>query len=94
MAQNDRTRGRNKVKIVSSAVPLDEELDRIFAARDRNSMQPTIDALLTILAEHPTDPRVLRKLGGAYDIADNGRTARSLYEQALQAGLTGDLLRR
>ena len=72
---------------------LDEELDRISTIRDRNDMQPLIDALLTILAEHPAGARVLYGVGGAYDTAGQEQTARSFYEQALQAGLTGDLLR-
>ena len=73
---------------------LDEELDRIFAVRDRNNMQSTIDALLPILEEHPADARVLYEVGGAYDTAGKEQTARSFYERALQAGLSGDLLRR
>lgn len=27
---------------------LDDELDRIFAAKDRNNMQPTMEALLSL----------------------------------------------
>ena len=73
---------------------LDEELDQIFAVRDRDDMQPTIDALLVILANLPADARVLYEVGGAYDTAGQEQTARSFYEQALQVGLTGDLLRR
>ncbi|WP_104125745.1 tetratricopeptide repeat protein [Cryobacterium sp. Y57] len=73
---------------------LDEELDRIFTVRDRNHMQPAIDALLPILAEHPADARVLYAVGGAYDTAGKEQTARSFYEQALRAGLSGELLRR
>ena len=73
---------------------LDEELDRIFAARDREDMKPTIDALLPLLEEHPVNARVLYEVGGAHDTAGNGHTARSYYEQALRAGLSGDLLRR
>ena len=73
---------------------LDEELDRIFTVRDRDNMQPTIDALLAILAKHPADARVLYEVGGAYDTAGEERTARFFYEEALQAGLSGDLLRR
>ena len=59
---------------------LDEELDRIFTVRDRDQMQPTIDALLPILAEHPADARVLYEVGGAYDTAGQEPTARSFYE--------------
>ena len=73
---------------------LDEELDRIFTVRDRNHMQSTIDALLPILEKHPADARVLYELGGAYDTAGEEQTAQFFYEQALQAGLSGDLLRR
>lgn len=54
----------------------------------------TIDALLPILAEYPADARVLYEVGGAYDTAGREQTAGSFYEQALQAGLSGDLLRR
>ena len=57
-------------------------------------MQPTIDALLPVLAEHPSNARVLYEVGGAYDTAGMEETAGSFYEQALQAGLSGDLLRR
>ncbi|MFF5791401.1 tetratricopeptide repeat protein [Paeniglutamicibacter sp. NPDC012692] len=73
---------------------LNEELDRIFASRDRDNMQPTIDALLPILEEHPSNARVLYEVGGAYDTAGMEQTAGSFYEQALRAGLAGDPLRR
>ncbi|WP_353477572.1 tetratricopeptide repeat protein [Microbacterium sp. zg-YB36] len=73
---------------------IDDELDRIFAARDRDDMRPTIDALRPILDDHPTNARVLYEVGGAYDTAGDEQTARSFYERALRAGLAGDLLRR
>lgn len=73
---------------------LADELDQIFARRDRNDMQPTIDALLPLRDLHPTDARVLYEVGGAFDTAGDEQTAREYYEQALQAGLSGDLLRR
>ena len=69
-------------------------LDWIFTVRDRNNMQPTIDALLPILAEHPTDARVLYAVGDAYDTAGKTRIARSFYDLALRSGLSGDLLRQ
>jgi len=75
-------------------VTLDEQLDRIFAERNRDNMQPTIDALMPIYEAHPQDPRVLYEIGGAYDTAGDETTARGFYERALDAGLTGDLLRR
>jgi tetratricopeptide (TPR) repeat protein len=73
---------------------LDSQLDRIVAARNRDDMQPTIDALLPILEEHPDSPRVLYEVGGAYDTAGEEQTARTFYERALAAGLSGDVLRR
>jgi tetratricopeptide (TPR) repeat protein len=75
-------------------MPLDAELDRIVAARDRDDMQPTIDALLPILAAHPDEPRVLYEVGGAYDTAGEESTALGFYERAMAAGLRGDALRR
>lgn len=73
---------------------LDDELDRIFATRDRANMQPTIDALLPLIASNPRNARVLYEVGGAYDTAGQEETARGFYENALAAGLEGDLLRR
>lgn len=73
---------------------LDDEFDRIFAARDRENMQPTIDSLLPLYASHSQNARVLYELGGAYDTAGQEETARGFYEGALAAGLEGDLLRR
>lgn len=75
-------------------MPLDEELDRIFAERDRDDMQPTINALLPLYASHPENARVLYEIGGAYDTAGQEDIARRFYEKALTAGLEGNLLRR
>ena len=69
-------------------------LAELFAARDRADMQPTIDALLAVFAEHPDDPHVLYEVGGAYDTAGEEETAAGYYERALEAGLDGDTLRR
>ena len=69
-------------------------LAELFAARDRDRMRPTIDALLEVLAEHPADPHVLYEVGGAYDTAGEEETAAGYYERALEAGLEGDTLRR
>lgn len=73
---------------------LDDELDRIFAARDRDNMGPTITALLPLYEQHPNNPRVLYELGGAYDTAGEETTALEFYEQAMSKGLTGDIRRR
>ncbi|NUU07929.1 tetratricopeptide repeat protein [Leifsonia sp. C5G2] len=71
-----------------------QRLRELFEARDRDDMQPTIDALREVLAEHPDDPDVLYEVGGAYDTAGEEDTAAGFYERALDAGLSGDTLRR
>jgi len=71
-----------------------QRLRELFEARDRDRMQPTIDALRGVLAEHPDDPHVLYEVGGAYDTAGEEETAAGFYERALDAGLDGDTLRR
>lgn len=76
------------------ATDLDAELDGIIAARDRDDMDPTIDALLPILAQNPGHARVLYEVGGAYDTAGREDTAVGYYEQAMAAGLAGDVRRR
>lgn len=69
-------------------------LREIFAARDRADMQPTIDAFLGVLAEHPQEPEVVYEVGGAYDTAGEEETAAGYYERAMAMGLSGDALRR
>jgi thioredoxin-like negative regulator of GroEL len=66
---------------------LDAELDRIFAARDRDAMAPTIAALEEIHARHPDHARVLYELAGAHDTAGDERGLGSV-SRALDAGLT------
>ncbi|MFF1876409.1 tetratricopeptide repeat protein [Leifsonia sp. NPDC058230] len=73
---------------------LEQRLRDIFESRDRDDMQPTIDAFLRVLAEHPGNAVVLYDVGGSYDTAGEEETALGYYEQALRAGLTGDTLRR
>jgi tetratricopeptide (TPR) repeat protein len=73
---------------------LDDRLDDIVAARDRDDMAPTIAALLQILGEHPGDARVLYEVGGAYDTAGDEQVALGFYERAMDAGLAGDIRRR
>ena len=62
------------------------ELDRIFAARNRDNMGPTIAALLHVYERHPLDPRVLYEVGGAYDTAGEETTALGFYERAMTEG--------
>jgi tetratricopeptide (TPR) repeat protein len=71
-----------------------DQLDRIFAARDRDNMAPTIAALLPLVENHPRDARVLYEIGGAYDTAGEETTALDFYERAMREGLDGDLRRR
>lgn len=79
---------------MSARADLDKELDSIFAARDRANKRPTVAALEAIYRGHPTVPRVIYELAGAYDTAGEQGKARSLYEDALAAGLDGDVLWR
>lgn len=69
-------------------------MDRIFAARDRDNMQPTIDAFEALLRAHPQNARLLYEVGGSYDTAGQEETAVGYYTRALAAGLAGELRRR
>lgn len=64
---------------------LDDELDRIFAPRDRDDMGPTIAALLPLYEQNPHNARLLYEVGGAYDTAGEESTAvigtSRLYEE-------------
>ncbi|MBT2531250.1 tetratricopeptide repeat protein [Arthrobacter sp. ISL-48] len=66
----------------------------IFAARDRANMQPTIDAFLDVLSEHPDEPEVLYEVGGAYDTDGQEKTAAEYYERALAGVLEPETLRK
>lgn len=70
------------------------ELDRIFAARDRGDMAPTIAALEQLHRLHPNDAELLSELGGAYDTDGQEERAAELYQQAMDAGLDGRWLRQ
>lgn len=71
---------------------LDAQLDGIFAARDRDDMRPTIDALVPLFEQHPENARVLYELGGAYDTAGEEATALGFYERSMERGLAGEFL--
>jgi tetratricopeptide (TPR) repeat protein len=75
-------------------IDLNSRLDAIFARRDRDDMQPTIDAFEEVLREHPDEPRVVYEVGGAYDTAGQEERAVGYYERALELGLDGELRRR
>ncbi|WP_217136671.1 tetratricopeptide repeat protein [Leucobacter chinensis] len=76
------------------APDLREELDRIFAARDRSNMAPTIEAFLRVLDAFPEEPEVLYEVGGAYDTDGQEAVAAVYYQRALEAGLQGKWLRQ
>lgn len=73
---------------------LREELDRIFATRDRANMAPTIEAFLRVLDAFPEEPEVLYEVGGAYDTDGQEAVAAGYYQRALEAGLQGKWLRQ
>ena len=73
---------------------LDRTIREIFDRRDRVHMQPTIDAFLALLEEHPGNPYVLYEVGGSYDTAGEEEEALGYYEAALAAGIAADPLRR
>ena len=73
---------------------LDAAIREGFLNRDRDNMQPTIDYFLELLAHHPGNAFVLYEVGGSYDTAGDEERARGYYEQAMDAGLEGETLRR
>jgi tetratricopeptide (TPR) repeat protein len=75
-------------------IDLQQRIAAIFAERDREHMDPTIRAHLELLREYPDNAVVLYEVGGSYDTAGEEQTAIEYYERAMDAGLTGDVLRR
>lgn len=73
---------------------LEAAIARGYAERDRENMAPTITYFHRLLDEHPGSARLLYEVGGAHDTAGEEQTARDYYERALDAGLSGDVLRR
>jgi tetratricopeptide (TPR) repeat protein len=73
---------------------IDAAIQEGYARRDRENMQPTIDYFHELLNVHPGNPFVLCEVGGAHDAAGEEERARGYYEQAMDAGLDGDALRR
>lgn len=73
---------------------LREELDQLFAMRDRSNMAPTIEAFLRVLDVFPGEPEVLYEVGGAYDTDGQEAVAAGYYQRALDAGLEGKWLRQ
>ena len=73
---------------------IESAIQRGYDRRDRANMQPTIDYFLALLEAHSGNPYVMCEVGGAYDTSGQEETARGFYEQAMEAGLDGDTLRR
>lgn len=68
---------------------LREELDQIFALRDRSNMAPTIEAFIRVLEEFPEEAEVLYEVGGAYDTDGQEAVAASYYQRAIDAARDG-----
>ncbi|MBC7761684.1 MAG: tetratricopeptide repeat protein [Candidatus Saccharibacteria bacterium] len=73
---------------------LEASIQAGYDRRDRANMQPTIDYFHELLGAYPGNPSVLYEVGGAYDTSGQEEIARGYYENAMQAGLEGDTLRR
>ena len=65
-----------------------------YERRDRANMAPTIAYFEDLLARYPGHPELTYEVAGAYDTAGQEQKARIHYEQALDLGLEGDVLRR
>lgn len=72
---------------------INQQLNEIFAARNRENMSPTIEAFARIVERNPGHARALYELGGAYDTAGEEETARIYYEKAREAGLAEPYLK-
>lgn len=73
---------------------LDQQLDEIFTARNRQNMEPTIQGFEQLVEQNPHHARALYELGGSYDTAGDEQKARIYYEKAREAGLDGVYLKR
>jgi tetratricopeptide (TPR) repeat protein len=73
---------------------LEAAIELGYERRDRANMGPTIAYFEDLLAQHPDHPVLVYEVGGAYDTAGEEATAAGYYEQALELGLQGDVLRR
>jgi tetratricopeptide (TPR) repeat protein len=82
----------------SDATDLTPELEDAirlgYERRDRDNMGPTIAYFESLLASNPGHPVLVYEVAGAYDSAGEEARARVLYEDALEKGLSGDVLRR
>jgi tetratricopeptide (TPR) repeat protein len=84
----------NQLAYTCQVGALDDQMDWIFAARDREQMGPTIQAFRELLSEHPNDARLNYEVGGSYDTDGQEQLAVSYYTRALEFGLDGDMRRR
>jgi tetratricopeptide (TPR) repeat protein len=73
---------------------LAEALEAGWAAASRDDPEPTVSYFRDLLRRYPDEPRALLGYAGALDFAGREPEAAPVYQQALEAGLDGDDLRR
>ena len=79
---------------MTGSAELEQKIRAGLAAKDRDDMGPTVAYFHALLRDHPGNALVLYEVGGAHDTAGEEEQAVHYYEQALAAGLDGDVLRR
>lgn len=70
----------------------DETINRAKELRRQDELESSQELLLELLEEYPDDPLVLFEVGGSYDVMGWEDQAIPYYQQAIDAGLTGDAL--
>jgi hypothetical protein len=65
-----------------------------WAAANREDPAPTIAYFAELLDRDPASPRLLYEAACSQDFGGRPVEAAALYERAVAAGLSGDLLRR
>jgi tetratricopeptide (TPR) repeat protein len=68
----------------------EETIARAKELRDVDEMEESQALLLELLQEYPEDAQILYEVGGAYDLLEEARKAVGYYQQAVDAGLTGE----
>ncbi|PID85744.1 MAG: hypothetical protein CSB13_06505 [Chloroflexi bacterium] len=69
---------------------LTTKLEEAYTLRDKDELEASQEILLTLLEAHPENATVLYEVGGSYDVLGEAREAIPYYQQAIDAGLTGD----
>lgn len=68
----------------------DKEIARARDLRDKDQLEESQVVLLDLLDKYPEDPLVLYEVGGSFDVMGEERDAISYYEEAIEAGLSGE----